>query len=64
MNTLTPLSCETRVVLTTAEAAQHLRVAPKTLLRLAARGQCPIEHRKVGRKLVWPTQQVRMALGA
>lgn len=60
---LIALTHEAPAVLTTAECAAALRIAPKTLLRLVYQGRCPIEPRKVGRKLVWPTQQVRAALG-
>lgn len=52
-----------RPTLTTIETAELFDVNAETLLRLARRGEAPVEPLRLGRALRWPTARVLEALG-
>lgn len=49
--------------MTTAEVAPLFAVCEETLLRLARKGEAPIEPLRLGRAIRWPTARVLEALG-
>lgn len=61
---LTPLSEEARTGLPTDEAAAHLNRDEQTLRRWACKGDGPIQPRRVGARLLWPTAKLRELLEA
>lgn len=54
---------EIPAVMTTAEAAELLRVRPDLLWKLAREGRAPVEPLRLGRSLRWPTARLLAALG-
>lgn len=58
------LEDETRPVLATAQAAHYLNRAPQTL-RIWAMGRvpAPVQPRRIGGRLAWPTSEIRRVLG-
>jgi len=61
---LVPLDRETRITLTTAEAAAQLNRAPQTLRLWAMRtGSGPISPIRLHGRLAWPVAELRRVLG-
>ena len=58
-----PLDRETRPALDTETAAYHLLLKPQTLRVWACYGNGPIHPLRVGRRLLWPTADIRKLLG-
>lgn len=58
----TPLSQETRVSLTTAEAAFHLNRAPQTMRLWACHESGPIRPLRINGRLAWPVSELRRLL--
>jgi hypothetical protein len=57
------LENELRSALATHEAACHLNRSPQTLRIWACRGDGPIQPKRVGGRLAWPTDAIRRVLG-
>lgn len=57
------LAHEVRSALPTNEAAHHLSRAEQTLRLWAALGKGPLQPRRVGGRLAWPTDEIRRLLG-
>lgn len=59
-----PLEAETRPAVATAQAAFYLCRAPRTLRLWAAAGEAsPIKPLRVNRRLAWPVDDIKRALG-
>lgn len=52
-----------RPTLSSSEAAGMFDVSTETLLRLARKGEAPVEPLRLGRALRWPTARILEALG-
>ena len=63
LNNVTPIECETRSAVTTAEAAFHLSLRPQTLRTWACFENGPLRPIRIGRRLAWPTAELRRLLG-
>lgn len=63
---LTPLHQETRLFLTTAEAAAHLNRKPQTLRGWSCKspsGMPPIKGKSMHGRLMWSVQEIKAFLG-
>ena len=60
---LVPLTHETRVAVTTAEAAAHLNRAQQTLRLWAMREDGPVRPLRINGRLAWPVAELRRVLG-
>lgn len=60
---LTPLERESRTVLPTAEAAQHLNRAQQTLRVWAMNEDGPLRPIRINGRLAWPVADIKRVLG-
>lgn len=59
-----PLTEETRAAVDTPTAAHHLSRTGQTLRRWASRQNGPLNPVRMGRRLMWRTDDIRSVLGA
>lgn len=63
MPNFTPLNLETRVGVSTTEAAHHLNRSAQTLRTWSCTQAGPLQPIRVGRRLVWPVADIKRLLG-
>lgn len=60
---LVPLASETRLAITTAEAASHLGRQPQTLRGWACKEDGPLRPVRINGRLAWPVADIKRVLG-
>lgn len=60
---LVPLASETRLAITTAEAASHLGRQPQTLRGWACKEDGPLRPVRINGRLAWPVADLKRVLG-